>query len=182
MLLTSSLLGRGIQGRFRPPTKSSQAKLRGDRIGFWEGFWAFFPIVLKFSPFYLPRQGRLTRKKTVFTARLSCRREAIFFFILVIFLGKGIGGFGGLGGAWGSLGDTLGGSGEALGRLWGGSGEALGRLWGGLGEAWGRFGGLGEDFGARPPSGPPKIYIQTTDQPLLRPHIINNMLLKIYNY
>ena len=62
--------------------------------------------------------------------------------------------------------DALGGSGEALGRLWGGSGEALGRLWGGFGEAWGRFGGLGEDFGARPPPGRPKIYIKTPDQPL----------------
>ena len=76
-------------------------------------------------------------------------------------------GFGGLGGAWGMLWDALGGSGEALGSF----GEALGRLCGGLGEAWGRFGGLGEDFWARPPPGRPKIYIQTTDQPLLRPHI-----------
>ena len=29
-----------------------------------------------------------------------------------------------------------------------------------------------KDFEARPPPGRPKIYIQTTDQPLLRPHII----------
>ena len=57
----------------------------------------------------------------------------------------------------------------------GGLGATLGGcggLWGGLGETWGRFGGLGEDFGAHSPSGSPKIYIQTTDQPLLRPHII----------
>ena len=87
-----------------------------------------------------------------------------FFFHFGHFLGKGIGGFGGLGGAWGMLWDALGCFGRlrgGFGKLWGGTGEALRRLGGGLG-------GLGKTSGpARP-----KIYIQTTDQPLLRPHII----------
>ena len=33
-----------------------------------------------------------------------------------------------------------------------------------------------KDFEARPPPGRPKIYIQTTDQPLLRPHIISYII------
>ena len=114
MLLTSSLLGRDTQARFRSRVTPSHAKLAWDRIGFWKGFLAFFSIFPKFSPFYLPRQGCFTRKKTWFTARLSCRREAHFFFILVISLGKGCEGFGEAWGSWGILWDTLGCFGEAL--------------------------------------------------------------------
>ena len=77
-------------------------------------------------------------------------------------------GFGGLGGAWGMLWDALGGSGEALGSF----GEALGRLCGGLGEAWGRFGGLGEDFWARPPPARPTIYTNSRSSAPWRPMLV----------
>ena len=92
--------------------------------------------------------------------------------------------WGGFGGLWGSLWGPLG----AKNGLWGPLGKALGvfgKALEALGRLWEGFGRLWEESARPPPARPPparppparpparpKIYIQTPDQPLLRPHII----------
>ena len=73
--------------------------------------------------------------------------------------GSHIGALGVFGGLWRDFG-RLGGD---FGSLWG----CFGELWGGSGSFW------EEKRGAAKPN---SLYIQTPDQPLLRPHIMCNML------